>query len=274
MAKRSLLSILFLSIAIIFIGSSLLQVRADSVSQSYNANLVIPTGSLVALQPGSANQIVIANSDNNEDLLGVSATPQSSLINLNSNGGNTQVVTAGSATVLVSDINGDIVSGDSLTTSPIAGVAMKATAPGKVVGVATGNFSSQNASERQQITDKDGKTNTVAIGSVNANIMVANFQNQPTLTGNGVISAVQAVAVSTSGKSISTARALLALLVLIVSVVISILILYTAVASSIRSIGRNPLSRHSILQSLIQVVIAVIVIMLSGFSIVYLIIGR
>lgn len=151
---------------------------------------------------------------------------------------------------------------------------MKATAPGKIIGIATNGFSNATATSRQNIVNKKGVSTDVALGQVSANILVGNYQNQPTLTGNGIISAVQAVATSTTGKTISTARALLALLVLLIAVVISVLILYTAVASSIRSIGRNPLSRHSILQGLIQVIIAVVVIMLSGFSIVYLIIGR
>lgn len=274
MLKKYFLPVASLVLSLVFVAIQILAARADTISQSYTASSAIPAGSLVALQQGSSSQIIPANSSNTDNLLGVTVASQASLVNLNSNNGNTLVVTAGNAVILVSNINGDIAKGDSLTTSPIAGVAMKATAAGKIVGTATNSFGAGNATSRQSITNKKGETSEVALGQVSANIIVGNYQNQPTLTGNGIISAVQAVATSTTGKSISTARALLALLVLLISVVISVLILYTAVASSIRSIGRNPLSRHSILQSLIQVIIAVVVIMLSGFSIVYLIIGR
>ncbi len=274
MLKKYFLPVVSLILALLFASIATFSVRADTISQSYTAAVNIPAGSLVALQQGSSSQIVPADSSNTDSLLGVTVAPQASLVNLNSNNGNTLVVTSGNAVVLVSNINGDIAKGDSLTTSPISGVAMKATAPGRIVGIATNSFTAAQASSRQKIADKKGESSEVSLGQVSANIMVGNYQNQPTLTGNGIISAVQAVATSTTGKSISTARALLALLVLLISVVISVLILYTAVASSIRSIGRNPLSRHSILQSLIQVIIAVVVIMLSGFSIVYLIIGR
>lgn len=274
MAKRLFFITLSALVAILVCGFFVQATLADTISQSYIATIVIPNGSLVSLKSDSATEIVMADSTNTEDLLGVTVSSEASLVNLNSTGGNTQVITSGTASVLVSDINGQINQGDSLTTSPIAGVAMKATAQGKILGIANANFNSQSATDHKDIIDKKGKTSSVAIGSLPVNVMVGNFQNQPTLTGNGVISAVQAVAVSTTGKSISTARALLALLILLIAVVISVLILYTAVASSIRSIGRNPLSRHSILQSLIQVIIAVVVIMLSGFSIVYLIIGR
>ncbi len=274
MRKKHFLPVVGLFVALVTLAISVSSARADTISQSYTAQVAIPAGSLVSLQQGSSTQIVTADSSNTDNLLGVTVAAQASLVNLNPNNGNTLVVTSGNAAVLVSNINGDIAKGDSLTTSPIAGVAMKATAPGKIVGIATGNFSAGQASSRQNIVNKKGESSDVALGQVSANVMVGNYQNQPTLSGNGVISAVQAVATSTTGKSISTARALLALLVLLIAVVISVLILYTAVASSIRSIGRNPLSRHSILQSLIQVIIAVVVIMLSGFSIVYLIIGR
>lgn len=274
MQKKYLLPVISLVLSLVFVAILAFPALADTFSQSYTATTAIPVGSLVALQQGSSSQIVPADSSNTDSLLGVTVASQASLVNLNSNNGNTLVVTSGNATVLVSNINGDVAKGDSLTTSPITGVAMKATAPGKIIGIATENFGSSQATSRQKIVNKKGESTEVALGQVSVNITVGNYQNQPTLTGNGVISAVQAVATSTTGKSISTARALFALLVLLIAVVISVLILYTAVASSIRSIGRNPLSRHSILQSLIQVIIAVVVIMLSGFSIVYLIIGR
>lgn len=274
MAKKYILPVLCSIVVMIAFVLLTIKVQADTVSQAYNSNVLIPIGSLVSLHNGSSSQVDLANSDNVNDLLGVVVSAQTNLVNLNANNGNTQVVNSGDATVLVSDINGSISTGDSLTASPIGGVAMKATAPGKILGTANANFGSGQASQRQEITAKDGKTTTVSIGSVSANVLIGNYQNQPSLNGNGVISAVQAVASSTTGKSISAVRALLALLVLLMSVVISILILYTSVAGSIRSIGRNPLSRHSILQSLIQVIIAVVVIMLSGFAIVYLIIGR
>ncbi len=274
MLKKYILPVASIILSLIVIVFCAFSARADTVSQSYTASVNIPAGSLVALQQGSGSQIVPADSNNIENLLGVTIASQASLVNLNSNNGNTAVVTSGNALVLVSNINGDINKGDSLTASPIAGVAMKATAPGKIIGTATNSFSNAQATSRQNIVNKKGESSEVALGQVSATILIGNFQNQPTLTNNGVIAAVQAVATSTTGKSISTARALLALLVLLIAVAISILILYTAVASSIRSIGRNPLSRHSILQSLIQVIIAVVIIMLSGFSIVYLIIGR
>jgi hypothetical protein len=274
MAKKLFLPLL--SVAAVLITFVLLHFSAlaDTVSQSYVASNTIPSGSIVSLQSGSSTQIELTTPNNLNSLLGIAVSAQSSLVNLNSVGGNTEVVSSGNAVVLVSDINGSINQGDSLTASPIAGVAMKATAPGKIIGTANVGFSAAQATDHQQVTDKDGKTTTVNIGSIAANVALGNYQNQPTLNGNGIISAVQAVATSTTGKNISAARALLALMVLLVAVVISILILYTSVAGSIRSIGRNPLSRHTILQSLIQVIIAVVVIMMCGFSIVYLIIGR
>jgi hypothetical protein len=274
MVKKISLTALSIVILLIVLAVGTFSARADSVSQAYIASSAVPIGSIVALENGSSTKIVLADSNSSNTLLGVAVSSEASLLSLNSAGGNVFVVSSGAATVLVSDINGSINQGDSLTVSPLLGIAMKATAPGRIIGVASANFSSAQATDHQQITDKNGKTTTVNIGSVSANIGLGNFQTQPTLNGNAIISAVQAVATSTTGKSISATRALIALLVLLVAVVISVLILYTSVASSIRSIGRNPLSRHSILQSLIQVIVAVVVIMMSGFSIVYLLIGR
>jgi hypothetical protein len=62
---------------------------------------------------------------------------------------------AGRVPVKVSSINGDVKVGDYLTSSPIAGVAMKATKPGQVIGKAMQSFDCTSASaiENQQSTN-------------------------------------------------------------------------------------------------------------------------
>lgn len=270
--QRGMLSAL---VSLVIIGSFLaMQAKASNVSQNFVTTTNLVNGSLVAFDNNSDKNVVAANSNNVSRLLGVAVGAQVALINLDQNQGNVAVVTNGSSNVLVSDINGEVKSGDVLTASPISGVAMKATAPTRGLGRVQADFNKGINTSSQDITDKSGKTQSVKITTLPVFVSVGNFDGAISLGTNSLVVGVQSIAYNATGKTISPLRALIALTVLIVAVAISIVILYTSVASSIRSIGRNPLSKSSILQSLIQVILAVIVIMLSGFSIAYIIIGR
>ena len=69
---------------------------------------------------------LMADTTNINTLLGVVVAAQDYLVNIDSTK-TVQVITNGAALTLVSDINGEVRTGDPLTASPIEGVAMKAT---------------------------------------------------------------------------------------------------------------------------------------------------
>jgi len=248
--------------------------QADSVSQTYNSPTQLVEGSLVSLASNSQSQVELSNAGNLDRLLGIVVNAQNSLVNLDTSSGNTQVVVSGQTNVLVSDINGEVKNGDPLTASPLSGVAMKATTQSKIVGLAQADFSLATQKNSQSVRDKSGKTTTVIIGLLPANISVTQYVSSVSLEGNSFVSGIQAVAISTTGKPVSAVRAFVALLVLLIAVGVSVVMLYTSLSSSIRSIGRNPLSKHAILLGLIQIIIAVVAIMLSGFAIMFLILTR
>jgi len=266
----SLLVVLMLSSIFVFTSRA----SADTVSQAFTSDIQLTQGSVVSLRPNSQTIVELSNVTNNESLLGVVVAPQNVLVNLNTADGNTQVVSNGQASILASDINGEVKNGDLLTASPIAGVAMKATTSTRIVGTAQEDFSQAKQKRPQTIKDKDGRDTTVNVGVLAANIAIGSYSPPNSLDNNSLVSGVQSFAISTTGKPVSVVRAVIAILVLLIAAGVSVVILYTSLTSSIRSIGRNPLSKHAILQSLIQVIVAVVAIMLSGFAIVYLILTR
>ncbi|MBA3678794.1 hypothetical protein H0W80_01175 [Candidatus Saccharibacteria bacterium] len=263
---------LLLTIVALFVFTN--SAQADSVSQTYNSPTQLVEGSLVSLTTNSQSQVELSNAGNLDRLLGIVVAAQNSLVNLDTSNGNTQVVVNGQTGVLVSDINGEVKNGDPLTASPLSGVAMKATSQSKIVGLAQADFIIATQKRPQTVRDKDGKTNTFTIGLLPVNISVTQYVSPVSLEGNSFVSGIQAVAMSTTGKPVSAVRAFVALLVLLIAVGVSIVMLYTSLSSSIRSIGRNPLSKHAILLGLIQIIIAVVAIMLSGFAIMFLILTR
>lgn len=256
---------------IVSIGAYLLMpvhVMAAAISQGYNATQTIPAGAVVSLEN---NQLTLATGSNATALLGVVVTGSAYLLNIDS-AKTVQVVTSGKASTLVSDINGEIKSGDKLAPSPIAGVAMKATESGKVLGIAAADFGSNQSLQTEQIKDKFGKVRTVHIGSVIADINIVDYQLATGGT-SALVAGLQSVAGAASGKSVTPLKAILAAVVLILALAVSVIVLYSGVSSSIRSIGRNPLSKKFVVQGLVQVIIAVFIIMIAAFSVVYIIIG-
>lgn len=241
---------------------------AATITQGYSSSTAIPAGSVVSLEN---NSLVLANNQNANSLLGVAVQGGQYLVNVDGNQ-TTQVVSSGSAVAYVTDLNGDIKNGDVLAPSPIAGVAMKATESGRVLGVAGADFNSSNATQTTKVKDKYGRERTVKVGTIAMTVNVSDYQLSASGT-SALVAGLQSVASSATGKQVTPIRAILAALVLVLALVLSIIVLYSSVSSSIRSIGRNPLSKRFVVQGLVQVIIAVFIIMIAAFSVVYIIIG-
>lgn len=242
--------------------------QAAPASQGYNASGQLPEGSLVARKDDG---VVLADTTNINTLLGVVVTAQDYLVNIDSTK-TVQVITNGAALTLVSDINGEVRTGDPLTASPIEGVAMKATESTKVLGIAQADLSTADQIQKERIKDKYGKSKEVKIGRIAVDVNVLDLKIN---SGNNsdVVNGLQTVASSAAGKQVSTLRAVIAFVVLLLALALSVIVLYSGVSSSIRSIGRNPLSKRFVIQGLIQVIFAVFIIMIAAFSVVYIIIG-
>lgn len=239
----------------------------SAIAQGFKAeNSDIVSGALVSLRTDTANTVELSTEKNKGNLLGVAS--KQSLVEFTT-GSPVQVVTSGITSALVSDINGQVKSGDHITASPIVGVGMKATKTSMVVGAAQGDLSLASASTRV-IKDLNGKEKTVHIGSVSLLVTPALFEASNT-DSSMVPSALQDFASGVAGHTVSPVRVLMAgLLVLLLFVVVSML-LYSSVHASIISIGRNPLSQRAVRKSLFDVGITVVGMLAFTVIIVYLV---
>ena len=73
-----------------------------------------------------------------------------------------------------------------------------------------------------------------------------------------------------TSEPVSAFRIYASLTVMVLTFILGGSLLYSGVRTSLTSIGRNPLARHSILQSLLQVVLVSIIIFTIGLFAVYL----
>jgi hypothetical protein len=248
-----------------------------SLSQGYATKTPIAAGSLVSLDPKSSGSVLVTDLNNTANLFGVVVPPSSASISLSGAGsGQVQVVTSGTASVFVSTAGGDIKVGDYISVSPIAGVGQKVSDSGsKVVGTAQTDFNgSGEGVTKRSIEDSSGKKKEVAIGQIPVVIAVSTFTSTDGKQNYVVPSWLQNLSNTLAGKDVSPIRIIIAGIVLLVALASVTVLLYAAVRNSIISIGRNPLSKSSVLGGLMQVIAISGGIMLLAAGGIYLVISR
>lgn len=270
--KRSLVGLWCAAIIMVGWGVFAFPVSAANVSQGYQSADVLVVGNLVSTTGSGSNQIQLATTAQADNLLGIVVAANSTLLTVDATGTSVQVATGGLANAYVDDLGGAIQKGDPITVSPLNGVGMKATVPTRVVGIAQSDFSSLTNRQTKQITDKQGQSKTTQVGLLPILVSVGSYQPSSYSGVSSVVRGVQSAASNLAGHSISAVRAMAAFGVVVLAIILAIVILYASVTGSIRSIGRNPLAKKSVLRSLAQVIIAVSIIVLAALVAVYVIV--
>lgn len=241
---------------------------ASSIAQGFRSDQEgITAGAFVSLQPDNPNTVELSTPANSSRLLGV--VGESALIELSDGGSSVQVVTSGVVLSLVSDINGEVKTGDKITASPVEGVGMKATESGVIAGTAQADLSSV-AISRRNITDRNGQEQTIQIGLLPVQVDTIFYSSQE--DGSFIPSVIQDLANAVAGgRQVSPVRVLIAALLLLLLFVSIVVLLYSATKSSIISIGRNPLSEGAVHKSLFQVGLTIVGILAFTVILIYLI---
>lgn len=251
---------LFLLLGMFFVVSSFAVVKADNFVQGYNSQGNLTPGWIVELNSGTA--VSAAPSSDTSKIYGVVIDPRDSPVALSQNtSGQVFVATSGDYSVLVSTENGPISSGNYISLSSTNGIGAKAVgSQTTVVGRADTGF--------------DGKSGVItrnanyAVGEILVHISVGPNPGYNNQTVNGRLKNLADII---SGHAVSPARLYIALVIFVVSLISAISILYAGIKNGMISIGRNPLSKHSVLRGLAQVGVLGIVIFLTGLVAVYLI---
>lgn len=247
------------------------QSQAQTVTQGYGYDTPVQKGMIVKLKAGDATKVEAVDQSSAEQMYGVAVDANDAPVTLSNDGKKVFVASTGHFAVLVSDQNGTIAAGDILSVSAISGVGMKSDDKQPViVGRALEAFDGKSGVVGStQIKDNTGATHAVSLGRVQVDISVsrnpllkATEPNLPTFLKK----ASEAIA----GKPVNPVRVYIALVVLFMSTIVSGILLYGGVRSAIISIGRNPLSKKSILRGMFQVIVVAIIIFLCGIFGVYL----
>ena len=156
------------------------QTWSGDVAENYVSSQNLEPGDVVVLEGLNNNDAIIkANSPYQKTLLGIVSTNPGLTLN---SGAQTDadhpnvypLALQGRVPVKVSSINGQIQAGDDLTSSPIPGVAMKATEPGQIIGKALESYNN---------------TDPNAVGKIMVFVNLSYQADPTTITLNGDLAA-------------------------------------------------------------------------------------
>ncbi len=236
--------------------------KADSFVQGFKTNGNLQPGLIVALSQASANTVEAAPANDSSRIYGVVINQNDAPVTLNQQGQKAFVASGGNFPVLVSTANGAIKPGDYVSMSNTDGIGAKATnQQPTVLGQALAGF--------------DGNKNVIshiggyAVGSIS--VTVNPTKNPLLLNDVAVPSAVRKIGETVAGKTVSGLRLYAALVVFIVAASVAGIMLWVGVRNGMVAIGRNPLSRTSIMSGLLQVIEVAVLIFLVGLFAIYLI---
>lgn len=246
----------------------------QSVTLSYSAATTVDIGMLVQLKPGTQNTVEPLKQNNLAKVLGVAVQQNQSAITLVPQSvANQQVYvsTSGRVDVLVCNENGPINSGDLITVSSLDGISMKAdSSENEIVGKAAAPFSgTTNVVGTAKITNSLGKSVNIPIGMIPINLDISDNPLASKAT-DYVPSFLSKAASAVASKPVSAARIYLSFAIIILSSFLTANMIYSGVRNGMVAVGRNPLSKKSIIRSLIQTVIAGLIIFIGGIFGVYL----
>jgi hypothetical protein len=236
-------------------------------SESFSTKEEIASGSLVSIKSGTDNEVVLSAYSNSDGLIGVATKGTESLLAANFDSSKVQVATSGEVTAFVSDINGKIKSGDLIAVSPISGVGAKAQSGNRVVGLAKEDFNNERAS-KQTIIDKNGKSSEVLVSKMVVLVSVGSYIDNL----SNKTSTVSLWATKLFGKPVSIARLALCGFIAVIALISLGVIIYSSIHSSIAAIGRNPLARPVIFESLAQAMSMVALVSVIAVASIYFVV--
>ena len=242
-------------------------------TQGYSSDETLLRGSIVSISDDDSNKVEAVSVEESSKTLGIVIRDNDSAVTLTDDRTGVFVVTSGRYEVLVTSLNGPITTGDFLSVSSLDGVAMLSDDQQQfVIGTALEDVDFSDAANilsQTTVQDADGNDITVGISRVLAEVTIGPNPNRA--EGQTAPDFLVTFTETIAGKPVSAIRIYAGLVIILIATVISGSLLYSAVKSSITSIGRNPLSRKSVLAGLAQVVIISFIIFISGLVAVYLI---
>lgn len=241
-----------------------------SIHREYGTEETLQRGMIVGGKESDPGVVEPINVEQINRILGVVVAANDSPITLSGDQDGVFVATSGRYDVLVNDQNGSIQPGDYVTVSSVSGIGMLATfQESEILGRAADGFDGTGTIVgTTTLTDSAGGSRQVKIGRIQVELGIAKnpLAKSAAVTPEWLGKLGQAIA----GKSLSPARIYISAALFVIGAFIAGAILYAGIRSSIIAIGRNPLSKKSILRGLLQVIFTSLIVFIISVVGVYL----
>lgn len=245
---------------------------AQAVTEGYGSDATLQRGMIVRLKKDDTTKVEPVNADDAEHMHGVIVNANDAPATISNDGQRVFVARSGRYDVLVSTQNGNLNAGDYIAVSAVSGIGMKAGDRELfVIGRALAGFDgSKDVISTSEVKDTIGATHKVSIGRVQLDIGIA---KNPLLkaTEPNLPSLLSRAAETVAGKPVDSSRVYTGILIFSITTLVAASLLYGGAKSALISIGRNPLSKKSIVRSMIQVIITGLIVFITGVFGVYLI---
>ncbi len=241
---------------------------AQTVTEGYGADEVLQRGMIVGAKQDDPTKVEPISVDQLDRMMGVVVDANESPITISGEAEKVFVSSVGQYDVLVSNQNGEIKQGDYITASSLNGIGMLATyKEGDVLGRAiTGFDGNGNIVSQDSLKDNKGVTQNVNIGRIKVDIGVS--KNPKARSDAASPEWLGKLGQAIAGQSVSPAKVYLGAGLFVIGAFIAGTILYSGIRSSLISVGRNPLSKKSIMKGLLQVIFtSLIVFIISVFGV-------
>lgn len=245
--------------------------KAQTVTQGYNSDQSLQRGMIVTIKKDDGTKVELASQKNIDQLHGIVVNNNDAPVTLSSGTSQVYVATTGKFKVFVSNQSGTINAGDYITISALDGIGMRAGTKEKVViGRALESFDGKASSLSQtKVKDSAGTEVAVSIGRIDVDLKVSSnpLYRQPSAN---IPEFLQNASEAIAGKPVNPVRVYIGVGIFLISTLVALSLMYGGVRSAIISVGRNPLSKKSIIRSMTQVIIVGMTIFISGIFGVYL----
>jgi len=271
--KRILQRILIVLSLLFFVGATAQLATAQSVTQGYQSDEMLQKGMIVRIKPGDSGKIEALTSAGGVDMLGVVVSASDAPVSLSNIGADKEVFVAtfGRYDVLVSTQNGAIKAGDLVAVSSLAGVGMRADNKQEyVVGKALKDFDGRTNADGQTVLKTSNGEQTVSFGRVPVEIVVSRNPAYAKDTQPGVPQFLSRLVGIVTDRQISAFRIYASVIIMVISIIIAGVLLFTGVRTGMTAVGRNPLAKHSIIKSMVQVTLVSLIVFVIGVIAVYL----
>lgn len=245
---------------------------AQTVTEGFSSSDQLQRGMIVSSIKDQPGRIKATTKDSVSDTYGVVVSSNDTPVTLSQEGQQYYVATVGHFDVLVSNQSGDIKKGDYVAISAVPGVGMKAGDKDTIsMGRALADFDpKKDVVSVAKLKDTAGKEFEVSIARIQVQL---NIGRNPLLrsTEPELPDALKKLSDTIAGKQTSALRGYVAVTVFVLTTVAAASLMYGGVRSAIVSVGRNPLSKKSIIRSMLQVIVSGLIIFITGLFGVYLI---